>query len=233
MTADEVTGMGFSLESEGSLTTTGAYPEVTQDNALWIHFQSQDGVADTDDETYFFNGPNDDGYGRSRVKSIIDAYYNHLGDKSAVQAVTLNTPNLTEFLSTANNGFNGTGSTYGDWNWSRTSSSPFYDDSYHHRDTRFETTVGSGKKQAFALSYGDIHGAIGVPTTPTTIHSALFDFITSPNTHFSNFWLRSPGAGSGDVGGVSRLNMLENNLKYYSAVHTNSPVRPSLYLSVD
>ncbi|GHU39319.1 hypothetical protein FACS1894193_06540 [Bacilli bacterium] len=56
---------------------------------------------------------------------------------------------------------NGTGNAYNNWTWKK---DPADNSLYSfYRDGRFETTVGVGMKQAFALSWGDVHGAIGVP----------------------------------------------------------------------
>ena len=160
---------------------------------------------------------------RSRLKSIIDAYYNHLTDKAAVQAVTLNTPTLTAYLSTANNGFDGTGSDYTSWEWVKDSADG--DRRKFYRDARFETTVGSGKKQAFALSYGDIHGAIGISTEANNNTASLLNFSGANRPHF---WLRSAGYYYSFAGGVGA-----GNLSYGFDVYGNLPVRPALYLSIN
>ena len=207
----------FSLENDAGNSMPEQQAGV--DSAYRFHFHSLVGAIDTDDEKYFFNGPNDDGYGRSRLKSIIDTYYNHLADKTAVQAVTLNTPTWTQLTGT---GFAGTAVSYKNWEWGRDpadNNSPLV-----FRDARFETTFG-GTKQAFALSFGDIHGAIGVPTTPGNLTSSLLEFV---GANKANTWLRSAydssNAGELYPGGV-----------YVSGyfVYGPEPVRPALYLSVD
>ena len=71
----------------------GTYPEKILNNALTATFYSQM-VGSNDDKTLFFSGSGDDGYSRSRLKTIIDAYYNHLTDKSAVQACDPQYPDL-------------------------------------------------------------------------------------------------------------------------------------------
>ena len=206
----------FSLENGTGVTA----PEISMDGALYIHFHSQDGAPDTDDEKYFFNGPNDDGYGRSRLKIVIDAYYNHLTDKTAVQAVTLNNPTYTQYTGT---GFNGTATSYSAWWWAGlVSDSNRYQ---NYKDTRFETTLG-GTKQAFALSTGDLRGATGVPI-------GLKDVIllTFKGTNRTDSYLRSPGnfyllSVAVELGDLLRPDPT-------GKVSSLEPVRPSLYLSID
>ena len=227
LTEEEVTGLGFSLENGADVQ----YPEATEDNALRVHFQSQNGAADTDNENYFFNGPSDDGYGRSRLKLIIDAYYSQLGDTSAVQAVTLNTPTFTQYLDTGDgtNGFIGTGSTYNNWQWLTDSADGGRYRSY--RDASFETTVG-GTKQAFALSYGDIHGALGVSTAPGNNNVPLLNF---SGTNRNDFWLRSAGGNARyAVGGLYRDagNVYAGSIYSNLGVNYPLPVRPALSLLI-
>ena len=220
LTAEEVINqLGFTLEDGADVP----YKEATQENDLRVHFQSQDGATDTDEETYFFNGPSDDGYSRSRLKTIIDAYYNQLADQSAVQAVTLNTPTLTQYLTVdGTNGFIGTGSTYNNWRWPQDSTDS---NRYrHYRDARFETTVG-GTPQAFALSYGDIHGVLAVPTAPGNNNVRLLNF---SGTNWNSLWLRSAGSIYWNAGYVN-----EGNLYYSGGVNQPLSVRPALYLSID
>ncbi len=219
LTEDEVvTKLGIALENGADVQ----YKEATQDNALRVHFQSQDGATDTDSETYFFNDPSDDGYDRSRVKTIIDAYYSQLGDTSAVQAVTLNTPTLTQYLDKGVGGFTGSGAIYKNWQWS--SDSADSNNRRFYRDARFETTVGS-TPQAFDLSYGDIHGALDVPTDPGNNNVPLLNF---SGTNMNDFWLRSAGNSFQFAGYVNAGNIRSN-----FSVNSSLPVRPALYLSID
>ena len=214
---DEVTAVmpSFGLENGTGID----FPEVTVEDALRVHFHSQDGPVDTDDEMYFFNSSSDDGYGRSRLKSVIDAYYNHLADKTAVEAVTLNNPNWAQFTGT---GYLGTRVSYSNWEWSKDSEDN--NKSRAYRDARFETTLG-GTKQAFALSYGDIHGAIGVPTTPGNTIVELLRFNGSSN---DRFWLRSTGSVTKNVGTISN-----GMISAFGLTQSSYFVRPSLYLTVD
>ncbi len=219
LTEDEVVAkLGIPLETSGV-----TYAEATNNNALRVHFQSQDGATNTDDETYFFNGANDDGYGRSRLKTIIDAYYSQLADQSAVQAVTLNTPTLTQYLDKGLGGFSGTGSTYSNWEWSQDDA----DNKRHryYRDARFETTV-VGTPQAFALSYGDIHGALGVTTDPR--NDNYVPLLNFSGTNMNYFWIRSAGYISSFAGVVNA-----SNIDFSGNVNHTYPVRPALYLSID
>lgn len=207
LTEAEVTGLGISLEKG-----PGMEEEQTRSDALSVHFHSQNGPADTDSERYYFNSNSDDGYERSRLKEVIDKYYNQLGDKDAVEEVTLNTPDFAIYTGVGFGGNSGGLSTYNNWS---------YRDSWG--DTRFETSF-TGKKQAFALSYGDIHGAMGIPKkTYTTL---LLDFYGVEN----RFWLRSADRDHDKAGAVT-----------YGGFHYDvpgiikypEPVRPALYLSVE
>ena len=134
--------------------------------------------------SYYFESDNStgisNGYERSRsiggVGKVIDDWYNKTikgqAAEAAVQAVALNNPDFTTFKS----GTSISSSTVTDWWWNN-----FY------QDTRFATTLdSSGSKQAFALSYGDIHGHMGVGTTETRTDLLKF-------SSYSSFWLRSAG----------------------------------------
>ena len=134
--------------------------------------------------------------------------------------MTLNTPTWTQYTGT---GYDGTGTSYNNWTW-RTDSTDSNRRKYY-RDTRFETTLG-GTKQAFALSFGDIYGAIGIPnTTPGNVSVPLLTFSANGNS----FALRSPG---------SRFNSwsyISNDALYYPEDNVSNarPIRPAMYLSVD
>lgn len=220
LTEDEVVNqLGIPLENSGV-----THVEEIVEGALGVHFLSQTGATDTDNETYYFNGAaNDNGYERSRLKTIIDIYYNQLGDKTAVQAVTLNMPTLMEYLNNGVGGFIGNGSTYNSWEWSRDAEDGNRQRFY--RDARFETMEG-GTKQAFALSHGDIHGALGIPTTSGNNKVSLLNF-SETNVNF--FWLRSAGNGANSAGLVARGGDVGGGYGMDGRI----PVRPALYLSVD
>ena len=198
---------------------SGQFAEKEDGNAVRVHFQTQESGT-VDDKQLFFNSSNDDGYGRSRVKAIIDAYYNHLTDKTAVQAVTLNNPTWTQYTGT---GYTGASKTsYNNWGWGTDSEDG--NRNKHYRDARFETTLG-GSKQAFALSFGDIHGVIGVPTTPGNYTSPLLNFV---GTNFNTYWLRSAGQATATAGRIG-----DGILYFANGMDGIITVRPSLYLSVD
>ncbi|WP_460058531.1 hypothetical protein, partial [Pseudolactococcus yaeyamensis] len=232
LTEDEVTGLGFNVE------TAGYYVEHSEDNALRINYQLQTSKIAFDGEKYFFDGPDDDGYSRSRVKAIIDAYYNQklTNYTAAVQPVALNTPTWKTYTGPGfegnayeNHNEDGDVDVYFDWDFSTIDEEDY---GKFYQDARFETTVGSGKKQAFALNYGDIHGAIGVPKTLSDHYVTLLDF---SGTNLNSFWLRSPGSNTSAAGNVLDGDIRNDYLTYtYSTdVYETLSVRPALYLSVD
>ncbi|GHU37460.1 hypothetical protein FACS1894193_03440 [Bacilli bacterium] len=152
------------------------------------------------------------------VGKFIDDWYNANIEgtvyESSVQAVALNNPNYTDFTQIPFT-FD-SGSTITNWIWKS-----------YYQDTRFATILDvSGYQQAFALSYGDIHGHMGI--APPTTFTHLLDF--QPTTHSVNptFWLRSAGdsyraAGRVDAGSINNL----------YRVHLFYPVRPALSLLID
>lgn len=169
------------------------------------------------DSSVMTDGSN--GYEDSRsaggVGKVIDNWYNtNIKGKAAeafVQAVALNNPTYTEFTKTPFT-FD-RGSRIGDWQWNN-----------YYRDTRFATTLtGSVSKQAFALSYGDIYGHMGVGTTATS--TSLFDF-----TYNGGFWLRSAGENYRRAG-VIYVASLQGDGQVYNTVNSFY-ARPALSLSI-
>ncbi|MGO2199690.1 MAG: hypothetical protein ACTH38_06180, partial [Pseudolactococcus laudensis] len=77
----------------------------------------------------------------------------------------------------------------------------------------------------FALSYGDIHGALAVPTAPGNNNVRLLNF---SGTNWNSLWLRSAGSIYWNAGYVN-----ECNLYYSGGVNQPLSVRPALYLSID
>ena len=169
--------------------------------------------------TYYFETSGIiNGYERSRsiggVGQVIDDWYkdNIAGTavEAYVQAVALNNPTFTTFKSGTSIS---SSSTVTNWSWST-----------WYQDTRFATTLdSSGSKHAFALSYGDIHGHMGVPTTETI--TSLLDFTSN-----SIFWLRSAGHYYHFVSSVAVGNISSH--EYYVST-TLLPVRPSLSLLIE
>ena len=165
----------------------------------------------------YFDASGTNGYDRSRsdggVGQVIDTWYNttiasNPTLEALVQKVELNNPDFTIFSAIGLDKNLGPQA----WSWS----------AYSH-DTRFATTLtASGSQQAFALSFGDIHGHMGVPEAEDTV--PLLDF---PN-RVGVFWLRSPGFNSQFVGVVG------NGLIFYcSGVDYIMPVLPALSLRID
>ena len=178
-------------------------------------------VGTTRDDLYFDNITTDgdgadgsNGYEDSRnlsiggVGKVIDDWYKNniagTAAEAAVQAVNLNNPDFTTFKSSIS--FT-SGSTITNWQWNK-----------YHQDTRFATTLdSSGSKQAFALSYGDIHGHMGVGTTETRT-----DLLKLAGT----FWLRSPGFSYQYVG------VVDSGIFNYLYVFRLIAVRPALSLLI-
>ena len=212
LTGAEVFGLGFNTEND----RFSSYKEVMSDDFdAKIHFHSQDGEEDIEDELYFYNSNTDDGYNRSRVKSIIDAYYNQLEDTEAVQPVYLNMPRYANFR--VNKSFYAAG--YNSWGW--TDYALFL--AYGEYQTTIEAT---GDKQAFALSMGDVNKAVGY--TRDTNAKSLLDFGPS-------YWLRSPGERANSVIFVGVFGLLNEEVRYneLSLVWNVHSIRPAMYLSVE
>ena len=168
-------------------------------------------------EYYFESTGISNGYERSRsiggIGKVIDDWYKDniagTADEAAVQAVALNNPTYTEFTKTPFTFNSGSGITNWEWhNW--------------YQDTRFATSLtGSVSKQAFALSYGDIHGHMGIGTTVTS--TDLFKFSST-----GAFRLRSAAFSSQNAGFVSA-----GNFARYNSMDYKLPVRPSLSLLIE
>ncbi|XOQ37124.1 MAG: hypothetical protein ACFWTQ_06250 [Lactococcus sp.] len=125
-----------------------------------------------------------------------------------VQKVALNDPDFTAFSAvglTSNSGPE-------NWNWNN-----------WYQDTRFATTLtASGSQQAFALSYGDIHGHMGVPEADYKVPLLYFSS-SAPNY----LWLRSAGGLCQDAGYVDA-----GYFNYSLHVDYTLPVRPALSLLI-
>ncbi|WP_460053887.1 hypothetical protein, partial [Pseudolactococcus yaeyamensis] len=167
-------------------------------------------ISDSNRTTYFSsagtNGYEDSAAGG--LKQIINAWYtttiaNNPTLEVVVQKVDLNNPSLAEFNATNNLSW-----TYDSGGWS-----DFY------QDTDFATTLdASGRKQAFALSYGDIHGHMAVPEAENK--TPLLYFSSNGN---NSFWLRSAGSLSTTAaiagGGGGRFDGNEYVIDYPIRVH--------------
>ncbi|MDR1567139.1 MAG: InlB B-repeat-containing protein, partial [Streptococcaceae bacterium] len=128
--------------------------------------------ASNSDETYFNAEPDDTGYGRSNLKATIDVYYDEYlaAYSSFIMPVNLDLPTFSKLASIGPTYFL-ENSGVSDWKW-KTNGQPGWDDiagkkfygSYGYLDTRFKTLLTANKagsltdkKQAFALSYGDLN----------------------------------------------------------------------------
>ncbi|MDR1567609.1 MAG: InlB B-repeat-containing protein [Streptococcaceae bacterium] len=163
------------------------------------------------------------------LKGAIDYYYNHtLKDKfdSKILAVDLNNPTLSEHIDKTDTG---EGAYSG-------SSSDAFDNGYwtsYYRDKRFSTSlsaVGNDfKKQAFALSYGDINKTMGaVYTVGPSYLDVILGYGSESFPEPNYFWLRSAGAHFFYAGSV-----LNGNFGGYERVYDNQPVRPALWIKLD
>ncbi len=172
------------------------------------------------------SGDGGNGYDASAIvgglKQVIDDYYATLADTAAVQGVDLNNPDLSTFLGPGFEGTIGSALKYNNWGWA-------LDENGHYiffQDNRFETKAGS-IKQAFALSYGDIHGAMGVPTTAKNTNLLFLS-----GAKYNGFWFRSPGYYHNNAGYIYN-GTFGQSTSSYDVYGSSMAVRPSLYLSVD
>ncbi|MCH4177932.1 MAG: hypothetical protein LKF43_10640 [Streptococcaceae bacterium] len=149
---------------------------------------------------------NDDVKYKYGLKGAIDYYYNSTiapSYSNYVLSVNLNNPDLSTFNSKNTLNWSYNSGSWGVW----------------YQDTDFETIYGSGTKQAFALSYGDINTTMGLSGSSS---STLLSF-GSPNY----FWLRSAG-GYCDYAGSVYI----GDFYYNSNVSYSLPVRPALWISL-
>ncbi|MCH4167977.1 MAG: InlB B-repeat-containing protein [Streptococcaceae bacterium] len=185
-------------------------------------------------DSYYFSGSSGskNGYetsssSTSNLKGAIDYYYNHTiathaTDANRVLIVDLNNPNYNVFTGT---GFLGTVGTYQTWQWNS--------DNRYFKDTRFATTVeaiasATAKKQAFALSFGDINLTMGIDdwTKGTS-------FLAFPDDGDSNtaFWLRSAGYFYSTAG---KVNSSSGDFRLYAYFSDSNLllVRPALWIDL-
>ncbi|MDR3190482.1 MAG: hypothetical protein LBT80_04665 [Lactobacillaceae bacterium] len=128
-------------------------------------------------DAYYFSATGVNGYTGSIVKAKIDAYAQTLINTPSLTAgilpVSLNDMSYDDFATDADRiGFSGSG--YNAWTAE-----------FAPKDTRGVTTLG-GIKQAFALSYGDIHTSVG-DWAEASMNQNLCFLEDEP------YWLRSPG----------------------------------------
>jgi uncharacterized repeat protein (TIGR02543 family) len=198
LTSDEATGAGG----------TGAYHTSFRDEYAAI--------------PYYFNSDGSNGYdvsvgpGTTMLKEAFDHYYTSTLATSYVdhvQAVNLHNPTLAEYNAADNLTwlYNGGGA---GWNNS------FMDD---HFATELDDVTGT--PQAFALSYGDIHGHMGMPVSSTDKISDLLNFSSSLT---NQFWLRSVAVNYYGAGAVKAGDISFRNPVYYT-----QPIRPALALLIN
>jgi hypothetical protein len=163
---------------------------------------------------------------------VIDSYYDknikNSNYENYVLGVNLNVPTFSEFVSPPE--FDGNAFNYGNgifnWSWDR-----------YWTDTRFATTLGGNNKQAFALSYGDIHtldksmffdGSTG-PQNDT----GNYNFLLSINNDktYNSFWLRSAGRMSNFAGNILAGTLVRQN--DHIALYDELPVRSALAIQLD
>ena len=174
---------------------------------------------DTTNPDNYFNSDGTNSYELAvgtGLRGAIDHYY--MSTVAAnytdhVQAVNLHNPTLAEY-NAANNltwGYNGGGASW---------LNSYMDD---HFATELEVT---GTKQAFALSYGDIHVHMGMPVSSTDKISDLLNFSSSSD---NQFWLRSVAVNYIGVGVVKA-----GDISYRNSVYSGTqPVRPALALLIN
>jgi uncharacterized repeat protein (TIGR02543 family) len=167
---------------------------------------------------YYFDSDGSNGYEDSGLsqgyglKSAIDNYYNNylLSYESSILAVDLDNPKLSTF------------NTKNSLSWTYSGSGTSWNAFYQDQD--FVTSLvditnneNDFKKQAFALSYGDI-------SSFTLGSSSTFLSFGSSNS----FWLRSVGVTCFYTGYVDGGNL---NKRIY--VYSTLPVRPALWVKLD
>lgn len=152
---------------------------------------------------------------RKYLKGAIDYYYEHkIQDETNVEKVNLNNPTFEQYRSI---GFTGsvTGTpAYSNWSWDNWS-----------RDTRFSTSLDGDKKQAFALSFGDINKFTTLESDG--IKALLLNF-SGTNTY--QYWLRSPGRSAMYAGAIN-----SGSMGYDFSVRQSitEKIRPALWLSIN
>ncbi|MBS7575954.1 MULTISPECIES: InlB B-repeat-containing protein [unclassified Enterococcus] len=200
-------------------------------------------TAETWNGLYFHDATTSTGYGESNLKSAIDTYYNtYIGSSYSeyVLPVDLNQPNWTSYSEAINfvkYDEEIEAIDYNNWDWGD-------DEESYYTNSRFATSlinindndvgvsneVNVFKKQAFALSLGDIQSL-----DKTTFYcngkygsQAASGWYTTLIDFYDEFWLRSAGISSTRAGSVDYGSFFD-----YNDVNTRLPIRPALWVTLD
>jgi hypothetical protein len=180
----------------------------------------------------YFDSNGDNGYEHSLLKSSIDHYYNNFiantPEVAYVNAVSLNNPTLTDYNTAHNLTW-----TFNNGEWVKDALHPY--STGYARDTNFETTLTTtlkpaGAKQAFALSYGDIHTNMGLGGTAlTSIYLNFSDNLPA------DFLLRSVGKSYDSPGYVAYYPDPDPDGSWIANefhMENTAPVRPALVVTL-
>ncbi|MFT9008803.1 MAG: BspA family leucine-rich repeat surface protein [Bifidobacterium sp.] len=202
--ASDVTN--FIPESYGSAESTHA------NGSILVHFKEQYSEYDTYGQIYYFYTNSVTGYGDGscRLSKLIEDYYNvniqgHEAEKF-VMATDLHLPSFDTFKS-------GIAFSYGnaieDFEWNS-----------YYTETRFAATAGSGTKQAFALSIGDIRTTLGLPSDLNPLLQSFSDM--------TGYWLRSPAHHSK----ATTVSPLPSNVSERHVRDETAAVRPAMWVEI-
>ncbi|MDR1605781.1 MAG: hypothetical protein LBS41_01575 [Streptococcaceae bacterium] len=235
---EEITFAGATwriLNPDIDATVPGHQALIIKQEALSEKEMSDDGATGTDtpgaaslfsdSQANYFDSNGDNGYDHSLLKHEIGNYYAHFiantPEAQYVNGVELNNPTFEAFknkvVAEGEAPFisaEATASSWGCTSW--------------YKDERFATTLGS-TKEAFALSYGDIHSYLDSETFTGDLSAPLLDFRTFLPPRY---WLRSPGTNTAQAGLIYNANMKNSvNTTTVDASKLKS-VRPALVVTL-